>query len=473
MASETALLWLRRDLRLHDNPALVAAAAADRLLPVSVVDPRQYGVAEFGGSDSFTFEKTGGRRTAFRLDALADLRARLRSRGSDLVVRTGEPEAVLPDLADRVDADAVHVHTRPTPEERAVEAWVEDALDARLVRHWGHTLYHPDDLPMNVADVDDTYTPFRKRVESAATVRAPHPVPDLPARPAVDPGEPPTAADLGVEVDPLDGRSALDFEGGETAGLERLEEYVWETDSLRTYKETRNGLLGRNFSSKLSPWLNEGCLSPRRVNAAVDRYEERRVANDSTYWLRFELRWRDFFQFQFAKHGATPFTKGGIRRRDVDWTDDPAAFERWADGRTGVPFVDAAMRELNATGYVSNRARQNAASFLANDLRIDWRTGAAYFETKLVDYDPASNYGNWAYIAGVGNDSRNRSFDVLGQAKRYDPDAAYVTTWLPELGDLPAAAAHEPWRLSPEERASHGVELGVDYPRPMIDLSEA
>ncbi|GAB3328228.1 DASH family cryptochrome [Haloplanus salinarum] len=471
MASKTALLWLRRDLRLHDNPALAAAASADRLLPVYVVDPRRYGTATFGGADSFTFEKTGGHRVAFRCEALADLRERLRDRGSDLVVRTGEPSSVVPALAARVDADAVHVHTRPTPEERTVERRVADGLeDVPLVRCWGHTLYHPDDLPMAVDEVDDTYTPFRKRVESAATVRDPRPVPDLPTRPAVDPGTLPTPGDLGVENPSHDDRAVLDFEGGETAALERVEEYLWETDSLREYKETRNGLLGRDFSSKFSPWLNEGCLSPRRVSAEIDRYEDRRVANDSTYWLRFELRWRDFFQFQFAKHGATFFTPGGIRERDVDWMDDEAALDRWKRGETGIPFVDAAMRELNRTGYMSNRGRQNAASFLANDLRIDWRKGAAYFETRLVDYDPASNYGNWAYVAGVGNDSRNRSFDVLGQAKRYDPEAAYVTRWLPELDALPPAAAHEPWRLTPAERAEHGLELGVDYPRPMVDL---
>ncbi|WP_251328416.1 DASH family cryptochrome [Haloplanus pelagicus] len=470
MGTETALLWLRRDLRLHDNPALVAAAGADRLLPVVAVDPRRYGTAAYGGSDSFDFEKTGGRRTAFRCEALADLRARLRTRGSDLVVRTGEPEVVIPTLADRVDADAVHVHTRPTPEERAVEAWVEDALGATLVRHWGHTLYHPDDLPEDVADIEDTYTPFRKRVESAATVRDPRPVPDLPARPAVDPGPVPAPADLGVDAEPDDDRAVLAFEGGETAGLARVEAYLWETDSLRTYKETRNELVGRDYSSKLSPWLNEGCLSPRRVNAEIDRYEERRVANDSTYWLRFELRWRDFFQFQFAKHGATAFTPGGIRRRDVDWVDDETALDRWKRGQTGIPFVDANMRELNRTGYMSNRGRQNVASFLANDLRIDWRKGAAYFETRLIDYDPASNYGNWAYVAGVGNDARNRSFDVLAQAKRYDPDAEYVTRWVPELDALPPEYAHEPWRLTADGTAAHGVELGVDYPRPMVDL---
>jgi deoxyribodipyrimidine photo-lyase len=472
MASETALLWLRRDLRLHDHPALVAAATADRLLPVFVFDPRRYGTADFGGDDSFAYEKIDGRRTAFRIESVADLRDRLRDRGSDLVVRVGEPEAVLSRLADRIDADRVHVHTRPTPEERTAETAVETALDDRdagLVRHWGHTLYHPDDLPVAVSAVDDTYTPFRKRVESEATVRPPEPTPTPPERPAVDPGAIPSVADLGVESASIDDRAVLDFEGGETAGLARLEEYLWETDGLRTYKETRNGLLGRDYSSKFSPWLNEGCLSPRRVSAAVDEYEQRRVANDSTYWLRFELIWRDFFQFQFAKHGGTFFTPGGIRRRDIDWRTDAAAFERWARGETGVPFVDANVRELNRTGYMSNRGRQNVASFLANDLRIDWRRGAAYFETRLLDYDPASNYGNWAYVAGVGNDSRDRAFDVVGQAKRYDPDAEYVTRWLPELAGLPPSAAHEPWRASAATLADAGVELGVDYPEPMVE----
>ena len=464
MATTTALLWLRRDLRLHDNPGLVAAAEDDRLLTVYVFDRSHYGTADFGGTDSFVYEKTGGRRTAFRIDAVADLRSRLRERGSDLVVRVGDPESVVPTLAARVHADTVHVHTRPTPEERAVEKRVERALDTPLVRHWGHTLHHPDDLPTDVSAIDDTYTPFRKAVEESATVRAPSPVPTIPDRPTgVDTGSISDPADLGIDVAPMDDRAVLAFDGGETAGIERLDEYLWGTDALREYKETRNGLLGRDYSSKLSPWLNEGCLSPRRVNAAVDEYEDRRVANDSTYWLRFELRWRDFFQFQFAKHGPAFFAPGGIRERDIDWTTDESAFDRWRRGETGIPFVDAAMRELAATGYLSNRGRQNAASFLANDCRIDWRWGAAHFETRLVDYDPASNYGNWAYVAGVGNDSRNRSFDILWQAHRYDPDAEYVQRWIPALDGLSPERAHEPWTLPDEKRAA------LDYPSPMID----
>jgi len=476
----TALLWFRSDLRLHDNAALVRAADADRLLAVHVFDPRWFGTAEFGGSRSFRYGKTGGHRTRFLRQSVGDLRSSLRARGSDLIVRHGDSAAELAGLADEHGADAAYFHTYPTSEEEAIEAAVTEALESRGVETtalWGHTLHHPDDLHRPVGDIDDTFTPFKGRVEAKSTVREPHEVPSIPLLPeGIDPGAPPVGKvpgveDLGVDPPERDDRAVLDFEGGETRGLGRLEEYVWERDRLRSYKKTRNGLLGADYSSKLSPWLNAGCLSPRQVHADVAEYERERVANDSTYWLVFELRWRDFFQFQFAKHGDQFFAPGGIRERSIDWDDDEAAFRRWAEGETGIPFVDANMRELNGTGYMSNRGRQNAASFLANDLRIDWRRGAAYFETRLVDYDPASNYGNWAYVAGVGNDSRDRAFDVLSQGRRYDGDAEYVTCWLPELDGLPPEYAREPWRMSDREAVEHGVELGSEYPEPMVDPS--
>ncbi|MFC7070709.1 DASH family cryptochrome [Halobaculum lipolyticum] len=478
MADDTAVVWFRRDLRIHDNAALLAACDADELLAVYAFDPREYGERAFGGRDSFRFEKTGPYRARFRREAVADLRERLRDRGSDLVVRHERPEVAVPAVAEAVDADAVHYQSLPVPE----EVDVETALRGRLrdlgvtpSRRWTHTLYHPNDLPVEYTEISDTYTRFRETVENRATVREPLPDPDVPDAPTeeVDAGSIPDAGALGVDEAEDDDRAALAFVGGETAALDRLDRYVFEEDRLREYKQTRNGLSGQGFSSKLSAWLTEGCLSPRTVRREVERYERERVANDSTYWLLFELIWRDFFGFQFAKHGTDFFRRGGIRGRDdIHWRDDDEQFGRWAAGETGVPFVDAAMRELNATGYQSNRARQNAASFLANDLRIDWRRGAAYFETQLVDYDPASNYGNWAYIAGVGNDSRDRSFDVVGQAKRYDADGEYVARWIPELAALPAGAVHEPWTLSDAERAQYGVRLGVDYPEPMVDPTD-
>ncbi|ELZ94245.1 deoxyribodipyrimidine photolyase [Haloferax mucosum ATCC BAA-1512] len=478
MTDTISLVWFRRDLRLHDNEALVEACAADRVVPVYCFDPGDYGTRPFGGDDSFDFEKTGAHRARFRLESVADLRSSLRDRDSDLLVRVGRPESVIPDVAAAVDAASVTMHTWPTAEEMQVEAAVKrehrDAdIDPR--RFWGHTLTHLDDLPMAYDDVPDTYTTFRNAVERDATVREPLHIPEIPAFPAdaPDPGSIPSIADLDetLTTPRFDDRGVLRFDGGETAALDRVESYIWEGDHLREYKETRNRMLGADYSSKFSPWLNEGCLSPRYVQSEVERYEDVRVSNDSTYWLTFELRWRDFFQFQFAKHGTEFFRRGGIRdRTDIDWRTDDAQFERWAAGETGIPFVDANMRELNATGYMSNRGRQNAASFLANNLRLDWRRGAAYFETQLVDYDPASNYGNWAYIAGVGNDSRDRYFNIVKQARQYDANADYVKHWLPELDGLPAEYAHEPWTMTADEQADYGVQLGRDYPEPMVDL---
>ncbi|MFC4358436.1 DASH family cryptochrome [Halobium salinum] len=505
--TDTAICWFRTDLRLHDNPTLAAAADADELLPVYVFDPYWFGAADYGGPASFTYRKCGTHRARFLRESVADLRASLRERGSDLVVRDGDAATALSTLADAVGADTVHLATHPAPEERAIERRVRDALaddGVAVETHWTHTLHHVDDLPSGVEGVDDTFTPFKQSVENDSRVRETVAEPSPPSLPGpVDVGDLPTITDLlgaadGDERERLDrwpepdgadrveaettddetadDRAVLLFVGGETRALERLAEYVWERDRLREYKETRNGLLGADYSSKLSPWLAAGCLSPRRVYEEVERYEAERVANDSTYWLVFELRWRDFFAFQTAKHGATLFRPGGIRGRDdLQWRRNEGAeadFRAWARGETGIPFVDANVRELNATGYMSNRGRQNVASFLANDLGVDWRWGAAYFETRLADHDPGSNYGNWAYVAGVGNDSRDRSFDVLWQAHNYDADAEYVAHWVPELASLAAAdpdAAHEPWAADEATLADAGVTLGETYPEPMVD----
>ena len=494
----TAVVWFRRDLRLHDNAVLSRAADADRLVPLLVLDPADSATREYGGRDSFASRRTGIRRLRFRLEAAADLRASLRAVGSDLLVRVGEPTTVVPELADAVGADTVHHASYDVPEERTTGLAVTSALaDAGIGTRsaWTHTLVHPADLPDGVRGVPDTYTPFRQSVEDDpdASPRDPVPTPEIPPLPSDVPaaGEIPTPEEIlpaqasddllpdGVPepavVDASDRRPDDDlvFTGGESAGLARLREYLWETDALAEYKETRNGLSGRNYASKLSPWLNAGCLSPRLVASEVDRYERERVANDSTYWLVFELLWRDFFAFQVAKHGGRFFAKGGIRERDdIEWVageTERRRLTRWAAGETGVPFVDAGIRELNATGYLSNRARKNVASYAVNDCRIDWRKVGAVFERRLVDYDPCSNYGNVAYIAGVGNDSRNRSFDLRWQATEYDPDAAYVKRWVPELADLPPEHAHAPWEAPDTELTAHDVELGVDYPEPVVE----
>ncbi|MFC6875058.1 DASH family cryptochrome [Halobellus marinus] len=466
---DTAVVWFRDDLRLDDNPTLTdAVAAADEVLPVYVADPRRRGETRYGT------DKRGPRRGRFRRESLLDLRDSLRERGGDILLRAGRVESVVPDLAERVDADAVYAQTKPATEELEREHAVRRALpeDVAFERRWTHTLYHLSDLPTPYDRIDDTFTPWRKEVEAGASVRDPVAAPETVPTPdrGLDPGEVPSLSADDREVSPADNRAVLHFSGGESAGKDRVREYIWEGDHLREYKGTRNGLLGADYSSKFSAWLAAGCLSPRWIHREVKRYEDERVENEDTYWLVFELLWRDFFQFQFRKHGADFFAPTGIRDVHKEWDRDREAFRRWADGETGVPFVDANMRELNRTGYLSNRGRQNVASFLADALGVDWRWGAAYFEERLVDYDVASNWGNWAYQAGVGNDSRDNHFNVLSQADRYDGDADYVTTWLPELAGLPPESAHRPWRMSDQEQAEYGVELGTDYPRPMIDV---
>ncbi|MDZ7745788.1 MAG: DASH family cryptochrome [Halobacteriales archaeon] len=468
---DTAVVWFRRDLRVHDNETLDRAVNdADRVVPLYVFDP-----AEYDHSRYIDQPKTGNDRAQFVRESVADLRANLRARGGDLLTRHGTPAEIVPAVAAEYDADAVYFQTMPATEELTAENATKAALADEGVateRFWTHTLYHLNDLPTPVDSIADTYTPWRKEVEREATVRDPVDTPTSIETPDLTVGGIPTLADLGRSEPEIDDRRAIAHRGGESAGRERAHSYIWDEDRLREYKQTRNGLLGADYSSKFSAWLSQGCLSPRWIHEQVDAYERERVSNDSTYWLVFELLWRDFFQFQFIKHGGDFFGPQGIRGRDANkqWRHDEPTFERWAAGETGVPFVDANMRELNATGYMSNRGRQNVASFLTDVLEVDWRWGAAYFESRLVDYDVCSNWGNWAYQSGVGNDSRDNYFNVLGQGERYDADAAYISHWLPELAELPAEYAHRPWRMGDDEQTQYGVQLGLDYPQPIIDI---
>ena len=228
--------------------------------------------------------------------------------------------------------------------------------------------------------------------------------------------------------------------------------------------------MGGDYSSKFSPWLSQGCLSPKMIYAEIKRYEQERVKNESTYWLFFELLWRDFFRLMGKKYENKIFQKLGTKGTlSLNLKNDPQLMQVWIEGRTGVPFIDANMRELSHTGFMSNRGRQNVASFLVKDLSVNWQMGADYFESLLLDYDPCSNYGNWNYVAGVGSDPReNRYFNILAQAKKYDPKGKYVKLWLPELANLPSDIIHRPDIISAQQETALGFHLGEDYPKSMV-----
>lgn len=464
------LIWFRNDLRLHDHEPLTRAFRAEaQVIPLYCIDPRQFNETSFG------FPKTRAFRAAFLLEALSDLRASLRSLGSDLIIRHGKPEDIIPSLVRELDIQAVYFHTDVTFEERVIEDALLHALKPLRIKVqsvWGATLYHPDDLPFDVAHVPEVFTQFRKAVEKKSSVNSAFPAPkSLPPLPETDIGNIPSLESLGLQTPKRDERAVLSFVGGETAGKDRLADYFWKKDCLRHYKHTRNGMLGADYSSKFSPWLALGCLSPRYIFEEVQSYEDQRGANESTYWLVFELLWRDYFRFVCAKHGDRVFYPSGLRRLRLPWKQDEERFEQWRLGETGFPLVDANMRELLLTGFMSNRGRQNVASFLTKNLGIDWRMGAEWFESQLVDYDVCSNYGNWNYTAGVGNDNRGfRYFNIPKQAKDYDAKGDYVKHWLSELQSLPASKVHEPWKLSLEEQKRCGVRIGVDYPHPVVDL---
>jgi deoxyribodipyrimidine photo-lyase len=371
----------------------------------------------------------------FVLECVADMRQNLRAIGGELVIKTGIPEDILPVLCELYGATTVYLSQEVAPEETKVEAELQQRLQSMGVGMKTYntaTLLTKERLPFGVDRMPDMFTAFRWEVERVHAIQDVLPAPTRIAVPVgMDVGELPDVAALNGAPVTIDDRAAIAHVGGEIAALARLQEYVWETDGVARYFDTRNGLVGRDYSTKLSAWLAAGCVSTRMIHQTVKAYERERVANKSTYWVTFELLWRDFFRFNMEKYHCELFFSQGPKRKTKDHTDNYELLHRWINGETGSEFVDANMNELRLTGFMSNRGRQITASYLVNDLKVKWLMGAAYFESLLIDYDVSSNYGNWAYIAGVGNDPRqDRYFNIDKQAATYDADGAYRRLWL-------------------------------------------
>jgi len=456
------IYWLRNDLRLHDNETLtLALAGGARVLLVYVIDLRLFQTRVGPG-----FRKTGPHRAAFLLQALADLRGRLRKLGSDLVVRThDDPARIITDLARTQDAKKVFVQAETTSEEISDEQDVEGGLPSAcpLVRTWNKTLYHPEDLPFPADEAPEPFRAFRTKVEKLA-VRTPLAVPTVvPGPPDVDYGIIPELTTLGFSTD----IAAPAYAGGETAGLSRLNYYLDGSHLVKRYRSTRNGSLGADYSSKFSPYLALGCLSPRLIYQEIERYGKAQK-NRGGNGILFEMRWRDFFIYLSRKHGNKIFRPGGYKDRKAEWSQDESLFNNWREGKTGLPFIDAHMRELNTTGFMSNRGRVNCASFLTRDYKIDWRWGAAWFENRLIDYEVAANWLNW----------HTQALDIYytsapWQGLKYDKQGKYVKHWLPELSELPAPLVHAPWKMAEEGMLDDlGFDLERDYHRPRVENSK-
>jgi deoxyribodipyrimidine photo-lyase len=472
---KVALVWLRKDLRIHDNYALQSALQnATHILPIYCLDPKEVDIDFLYGKKPMptlpetykvALPKTGIFRSRFLLESLSDLRKQFRMKKSDLCVVPFDPVKVVNRILTWFKKEGIHVQGLYYQREVSYEELeTEREMNRMLTNHsvpscpvWGTTLYHIEDLPFQPEDCPDVFTQFRKVCEQRSSVRSELflPLKPFPRKAFGEFMDSFAIVPLQSTCDEDDNDSRVGIipslhpqihafvQGGESAGLKRVRYYFWESNLIQRYKETRNGLVGLDYSSKFSPWLALGCLSPRFIYRELKKYEQTVLSNDSTYWLYFELLWRDFWKIVSLRYGPGLFLLNGpkiLRKKNYTrtWKYDKVLFQKWIDGKTGIPFVDAAMRELKQTGYMSNRARQNVASFLVHSLGIDWRWGACYFESTLIDHDPESNYGNWQYVAGVGTDPREyRKFNMIKQAQDYDPQGEFVKKWCPELKDVP------------------------------------
>lgn len=420
-----SLYWFQGDLRLADNPGLASLEGAEGALLVYLM-PLNRPWCNLTGM--------GVQRERFLRESLEALIAALAPYGQNLLVLEGSPELVIPDLVRDYRIDVVATSAVPGFYERKSLERLRARLDVPLEVHRANALYDRAALPFALDALPPHFTPFRERVETI-DVPEPAPAPDtLPPPPAISFHRVPML-ERAVHM-------AFPVRGGSVHGERRLRQFVFEERGIERYKLTRNGLDPLDGSSTLSPWLANGCLSARQVCHAIRQFEAAHGRSESSYWLFFELLWREFFLWRAFSDDISLFRlrPGGGRKRVAYCTFEPRAFARWCSGSTDFPLVNALMHQLVATGWMSNRGRQIAASCLINELALDWRYGAAFFEQHLIDYDVASNYGNWQYIAGVGADPRGgRHFDLERQAREHDPNGVFVAKW---EGNQPVQPAH-------------------------------
>ncbi|KQN38245.1 deoxyribodipyrimidine photolyase [Pedobacter sp. Leaf41] len=421
--SKKILVWFRNDLRLHDNEMLVEAIAkSDSILPVYILDHRQFGQTKY---DTL---KTGNIRAQFILESVLGLRYSLKQIGGNLLIAEGNPEDIIPQLVQEYEITEVYHHREVAREETHVSTLVENALwklRVNLKHFIGHTLYNKEDLPFPIKDIPDAFNQFKKKIERDSIIKPCIPAPDrINVAEVIDWGTLSSLEQLNLLPQEKDQRADFEFTGGEAEGLAHLQKV---TVAMQQAANSKNLIL----ASKLSAWLAMGCLSPRKVYWEIKKMEGMPNTKAMFNHVLLGLLWRDYFRFMFKKYGNTFFNPNGFGSQGlVDVEYEQENFTKWKNGQTGFAVVDAVMTELNQTGFISNIARQTAALYLINNLEVSWVFGAAYFEEKLIDYNPASNWGNWANVAGVGNDQKSKSvFDLDKNIKNLDPKGNYALTW--------------------------------------------
>ena len=438
-----SLLLFNRDLRVHDHPALRAAASADRVVPLFVFDEA-----------ILTSGFACANRLAFMLDSLRDLGDSLRGLGAPLFVRRGDPVREAIGMAKEAGASEIHASAdysslARSRERRLVAACERERIGLHL--HTGTTVVPPGELTPAGGDHFRVFSPYHRAwsaVELEPALRPPRRLS-------------PPAGPSGVWLPALRKLTSASpspdlASGGEQEGRRRMNAFM--RSPVSAYGEGHDDLAA-DATSRLSAYLRFGCLSPREL---LQRAREKRGGEA----FARQLCWRDFHHQVLAAFPSYP--RRNYRSRGDQWSRSERSLEAWREGMTGYPIVDAGMRQLIREGFMHNRARLIVASFLTKDLYIDWREGARRFWELLADGEIANNSGNWQWVAGTGNDTRpNRVFNPIRQAHRFDPEGHYVRRYVDELEAIDGGAVHEPWKLGPLERQA------ISYPEPILDHAEA
>ncbi len=422
------LFWFRNDLRLEDNPALNSLCNnCDEVAFIYVLDPELFKQTQFADS------RLGNPRWQFIKESLVDLQQQLASQQQRLIIKVGKADQVISALIEAHNISHMGVTPHSGVYEKQDVHDIKTSFGDRLTWHEteSFTLFNQNELPFCIDELPDGFTPFRKRIEK--TIKPSQMIKKIVSKPSSFPHQI-TKIDVDSLPDIPEFISLVEnmkHKGGEQAAREQIGFYCHQSKNLSQYKETRNGLDGWDFSSKLSAYLAQGCISPGQVMQTIVDYEQQYGANQSTYWLYFELLWREFYQWHQEKYGADLYLKCGIQDIDPQLGFNESDFKQWKNGVTPSDFVNAFMRQLKQTGWMSNRGRQIVASYFVNQLQLDWRYGAAWFEEQLIDYDPANNWGNWQYLAGVGVDPRGRrAFNIEKQWQMYDPDNEFIDRYV-------------------------------------------
>ncbi|MDC0182587.1 DASH family cryptochrome [Nitrosomonadales bacterium] len=421
-----SIYWFRNDLRLNDNLSLnIALQESDEILFVYVHD------IENEKNCSWGFKKMSEHRKLFLSQGLQDLKKELNKFGHSLNEYIEDSVNILNMLVKKYQINSIFCESILAVDELKKVKVLKD-MNINVNQIWQSSLYIQEQLPFSLEELPDVFSNFRKLIEIKG----------------IKPNKPKKITKEIFNINSItDNQSIIlkvnstnykkssfpisnqEFRGGEKSGVSYLIDY-FETDKPKIYKETRNQLMGQNFSTKFSPWLAMGYISARQIFFYLKKYEDKVIKNESTYWIFFELLWRDYFRFSMIKNREKIFYITDLNSSQKNINHDDNKFKLWTEGKTQNNFINAGMNELKQTGFLSNRMRQIVASYLVNDLACDWRAGAAWFESQLIDYDIYSNLGNWLYISGFGADPRGgRYFNIEKQKKTYDPNSTYQDFW--------------------------------------------